>query len=213
MVSFLDGQKTAILAINAPSQVNLGIVKNELEKASKTPGRALRGVDIRRVEYELRERGISVAGTPALREHCPAWMRVGFVLYEELSKIGFKPFGQADTKRQFLETHPYACFCVLAEGVPFPKPTLEGRLQRQLILNENNMHIPDAMDFFEEITRFRLIKGILPTDVLYSPEKLDVLVAAYTAWLAANRPGEITIIGDKTEGQMILPVRELKEKY
>jgi hypothetical protein len=35
------------------------------------------------------------------------------------------------------------------------------------------------------------MKGLLPTDTLYSPEQLDVLVAAYTAWLAANRPDEV----------------------
>jgi hypothetical protein len=102
---------------------------------------------------------------------------------------------------------------VLAESVPFPKPTLEGRLQRQSILFDKGLRIRDAMEFFEEITRFKLIKGILPTDVLYSPEQLDMLVAAYTAWLAANRPDEVTRVGDKSEGQMILPVRELQEKY
>jgi len=69
------------------------------------------------------------------------------------------------------------------------------------------------MKFFEEITRFKLMKGILPTGVLYAPEQLDVLVAAYTAWLSAQRPDEVTRVGDKGEGQMILPVRELKKKY
>jgi predicted RNase H-like nuclease len=49
--------------------------------------------------------------------------------------------------------------------------------------------------------------------VLYSPEQLDVLVAAYTAWLVANQPDEVIRVGDKDEGQMILPVKELKAKY
>ena len=113
----------------------------------------------------------------------------------------------------WLETHPHGCFCVFLEQVPFPKPTLEGRLQRQLKLYDRGLHIIDPMSFFEEITRFKLMKGILPTDMLYSPDQLDVLAAAYTAWLATHRPEEVTRLGDRSEGQMILPVGELKEKY
>jgi hypothetical protein len=127
--------------------------------------------------------------------------------------MGFKPYGTDGAACQVLETHPFACFCVLAESIPFPKPTLEGRLQRQLILNNKGLRINDAMDFFVEITRFKLMKGILPQGVLYLPEQLDVLVAAFTAWLSANRPNEVSRAGDKDEGQMLLPARELKDKY
>jgi hypothetical protein len=112
-----------------------------------------------------------------------------------------------------LETHPFACYCVLAESIPFPKLTLEGRLQRQLLLSDKGLHIRDAMGFFEEITRFKLMRGILPTDVLYSPEQLDLLVAAYTAWLADRDPEAVIMVGDKEEGQIFLPARSLKQKY
>ena len=213
MLAFLEGQKSAIVAVNAPSHVNRGLVKKKLEKSSLTPRNTFRGVDIRLAEYELRERGIAVTGTPSREEFCPAWMQVGFGLYQKLSKMGFKPYGTEDATHQWLETHPYACYCALLEQIPFPKPTLEGRLQRQLKLYDKGLRITDPMDFFEEITRFRLMKGILPTDVLYPPEQLDVLVAAYTAWLATNRPEEATRVGDKREGQMILPISELREKY
>lgn len=213
MVAFLNQQDSACVAVNAPARVNRGLVRKRLEESSDTPGRSFRGVDIRLAEYELRERGINITGTPSQEKFCPAWMRVGFALYKELINIGFTPYAPLDDPRQFLETHPYACYCVLVEGVPFSKPTLEGRLQRQLILNSKQVHIADGMDFFEEITRFRLIKGILPTDVLHSPEQLDVLIAAYTAWHTINQPEEIVILGSEEEGQMVLPVRELKEKY
>ena len=213
LVAFLEGQNSALVAVNGPTGVNQGLVKRKLAEEHSGPGRAVRGADIRLAEYELRERGIAVAGTPAREEFCPAWMQLGFALYHQLSGIGFKPFGAEGEGCQVLETHPFACFCVLAGSIPFPKPTLEGRLQRQLILNDKGLRINDAMRFFEEITRFKLMKGILPTDVLYSPEQLDMLVAAYTAWLSAQRPDEVTRVGDKGEGQMILPVRELKKKY
>jgi len=213
LAAFLGGQKSAVVAVNAPSQVNRGLVKRKLEKSSLTPGQTFRGVDMRLVEYELRERGISVAGTPSREELCPAWMQVGFAFYRKLSKLGFKPFGTDDATHQWLESHPYACFCVLLEQTPFPKPTLEGRLQRQLKLYDKGLRINDPMGFFEEVTRFKLMKGILPTEMLYSPDQLDVLVAAYTAWLAPHRPEEVTSLGDKKEGQMVLPVEDLKEKY
>jgi predicted nuclease with RNAse H fold len=213
MVAFLGKQESAIVAVNAPSGVNRGLVKNKLAEAGAGPKRSVRGVDIRLAEYELRERGITIAGTPAREEFCPSWMQAGFAVYERLSKLGFKPFGESGAGCQILETHPFACYCVLAESIPFPKPTLEGRLQRQLILNDKGLRIKDAMHFFEEITRFKLMKGLLPTDVLYSSEQLDVLVAAYTAWLSAQRPEDVIRVGDKEEGQILLPVRELREKY
>jgi Protein of unknown function (DUF429) len=213
MTAFLGGQQSAIVAVNAPSRVNQGLVKKTLKKSSLTPGHTFRGADMRLVEYDLRLRGISVAGTPSREENCPAWMQVGFVLYRKLSRMGFKPFGTDNATHQLLETHPYACFCVLLEQIPFPTPTLEGRLQRQLKLYDKGLRITDPMGFFEEITRFKLMKGILPTSLLYSPDQLDVLVAAYTAWMAARRPEDVTRIGDVSEGQMVLPVSELKEKY
>jgi hypothetical protein len=213
MTAFLGGQQSVVVAVNAPAQVNKGLVKRTLEKGSLTRGHAFRGIDMRLVEYDLRARGISVAGTPSREDICPSWAQVGFELYRKLSKMGFEPLGTGQSTHQWLETHPYACFCVLLEQIPFPKPTLEGRLQRQLKLYDKGLHISDPMDFFEEITRFKLIRGILPTDVLYSPGQLDVLVAAYTAWLAAKRPEEVTAVGDINEGQIILPTTGLREKY
>ena len=213
LVEYLENQDSAFVAINAPSRVNRGLVKDKLDEKRTSPGRAFRGVDVRLAEHELRARGINVAGTPSREEYCPAWMQLGFALYQKLSDLEFKSLGAEGADRCVFETHPYACFCVLAESIPFPKPTMEGRLQRQSILFDKGLRINDAMEFFEEITRFKLMKGILPTDKLYSPEQLDVLVAAYTAWVAANRPGDMYKVGDKSEGQILLPVRELQNKY
>lgn len=213
LIAFLEEPETVYVAINAPARVNQGLVKKKLEEEGSKSKVSFRGVDIRLAEFELRKRGIAVAGTPTHEEYCPAWMQVGFSLYQKLSERGFKPFSQDNAQRRMMETHPFACFCVLAESTPFPKPTLEGRLQRQSILFDKGLRITDAMKFFEEITRFKLIKGILPFDVLHTPEQLDMMVAAYTAWLGAKRPENVTSVGDKTEGQISLPVSELQEKY
>jgi hypothetical protein len=212
VLTFLAAQKSAQVAINAPSNVNRGLVREKMKQEMLTPHQ-IRGAEFRMVEYELREHGIAVSGTPARAELCPAWMQSGFELYRKLEKIGFQKYPQKDAPHQALETHPHACFCVLAGQLPLSKPTLEGRLQRQLILHERGMHIKDPMDFFEEITRYKMMKGIFPTELIYPTEMLDALVAAYTAWLTVNKPDSVSIIGDPQEGQIVLPVSEVKSKY
>lgn len=212
VLAFLRERQNVVVAVNAPRSPNQGVVRQRLENQNAAEAHSLRGVALRLAEYELRQRGIAVSGTPARRELCPAWMQSGFLLYDSLSQAGFLPFFASDAPRRWLETHPHACFCVLLEQMPLPRLSLEGRIQRQLILYEQGLHIPDPMDFFEEITRFKLLKGKLPLEMIYPAEALDVLVAAYTAWLAAHHPEKVSRLGDPVEGEIILPGR-LKEKY
>jgi hypothetical protein len=75
------------------------------------------------------------------------------------------------------------------------------------------MRIPDPMRLFEEITRHRLLQGVLPVADLYQPSELDALAGAYTAWMAANHPEGILMLGHPEEGQIILPVPDLKRQY
>ena len=212
VASFLSGQKSAIVAVNAPSHVNAGLVRKKLEKQSLTIHQ-IRGVDIRIAEYELRERGIAINGTASRELLCPEWIQVGFSLYKKLPKIGYKSYPDQGGSNQYLETHPHACFTVLLGRCPLPKPTLEGRLQRELVLFENGVKIRDPMNFFEEITRHKLINGILPLELVYYPNQLDALVAAYTAWLAAKKPVELTRLGNIKEGFITLPTPVLKPTY
>jgi hypothetical protein len=86
-------------------------------------------------------------------------------------------------------------------------------LQRQLILHENGLNIPDPLRFFEEITRHRLLQGILPLDEIYTPQELDAMVAAYTAWKVATKTQETMRLGHKDEGEIVLPVPALIEHY
>jgi predicted RNase H-like nuclease len=50
-------------------------------------------------------------------------------------------------------------------------------------------------------------------EFIYSAEELDALVAAFTAYLTASQPGEVVWVGNKQEGQIVLPVSGLKEAY
>ncbi|MFH2102487.1 MAG: DUF429 domain-containing protein [Chloroflexota bacterium] len=212
VLSFIVGFPAARVAINAPARPNLGLVRKRLQDQNPQAS-SLRGADMRLAEYELRERSITVSPTSSQEEYCSAWTRMGFELYRQLGKLGFRSYPSGDAPRQFMETHPHAAFCVLLDQVPMPKPMLEGRLQRQLSLFTRQIGINDPMDFFEEITRYKLINGILPTELIYLPEELDTIMAAYVAYLSLREPNQVILLGDKEEGQIVLPTTGLKEEY
>ena len=212
VLTFVANFPAATVAVNAPSHVNHGLVRKRLEKQTLTK-QTLRGTDMRVAEHDLRERGITVSGTPAREEQCAGWVQLGFLLYKRLSKMGFRPYPQEGAELLWLETHPHACFCALIGQPPLPKPTLEGRLQRQVILHDAGLRIKNPMNFFEEITRHRLRQGVLPVELIYNSEQLDALAAAFTAFTAAKHPDETVRLGTKEEGFLVLPVAELKGKY
>ncbi len=212
VIEFLQSQPGAIVALNSPSHVNAGVIRRQLERDGKSPS-SLRGADIREAEFDLHGRGISVSGTPRLEAQCPAWVQLGFALLRKLLELGYVEYPSHGRPRQWLETHPHAAFSTLLGRSPLAKPSLEGRLQRALLLFERGVKIRDPMSFLEEITRHRLLTGSLPTEIVPLPGELDSLVAAYTAWMAGSRPGEVTRIGNKQEGHMVLPVGALKATY
>ena len=212
VLTFVGNFPAATAAVNAPSRVNAGLVRKRLEKQTLTP-HSLRGADLRIAEADLRARGISVSATSSREETCAGWVQLGFSLYKRLTKMGFRAYPQEGAEYVWLETHPHACFCALLGQVPLPKPTLEGRLQRQIVLHDAGLRIKDPMGFFEEITRHRLRLGVMPMELIYHPEQLDALAAAYTAWMTAKHPAETMQLGAKEDGFMVLPVGELKEGY
>jgi len=214
VLTFIGGQTSAFVAINAPARPNLGRVRALLEAKSLTTDKSpLRGADMRLAEHELRQRGIKVAATPSHPDSCPSWMRSGFELHRRLTGLGFVEYPSEDATHQLLETHPQAAFIAMTEGNLLPASALEGRLQRQTILYGAGLQIRDPMNFFEEITRHRLRQGILPLEQIYASSQLNALLAAYTAYLAAEMPKDVTSLGDEGEGKVYLPVSELKSKY
>lgn len=214
VLAFVAGQETAFVAVNAPRGPNRGIMAQEETRQQLTPQpRPGRWMDYRLAEYLLRQHHIGVMPTPADEKLCPNWVQSGFAVYRHLDALGFIPFPGGETRLQSLEVHPHASFCALLGQIPFQKETLEGRLQRQLILRDLGLRIPDAMMFFEEVTRHRLLKGVLPLKDIYTAVELDALVAAYTAWLAAAQPEAVISLGEPVEGKITLPVAELKYQY
>jgi hypothetical protein len=57
------------------------------------------------------------------------------------------------------------------------------------------------------------LRGILPDEQLSTPPALDALVAAFTAWKTITHPEEVTVLGFPDEGQIVLPIAELKNHY
>jgi hypothetical protein len=123
---------------------------------------------------------------------------------EKISQAGFQSFSQRNnTTKQWIETNPQDCFRALIGQNLLSRRTLEGRLQRSAVLYEQGLQMTDPMDIFEEITRYKLIQGILPLENLPSSKELDALGAAYLAWMVVNRP-RATLV----QGEFALPVRE-----
>jgi hypothetical protein len=214
VLAFAAGQQRAFAGICSPSKPNGGWMRRQEVRQGLTPPPSPgRWLDFRVADYLLRRRRINTLKVPGSEPKCPRWMREGFALYQRLEAIGYREYPADDHQRQWLEIYPHACFAAMLGVNPLPKHTLEGRLQRQLALYEHEVGVEDPMRIFEEITRFRLLRGILPLQTLHSPAELDALVAAYTVWKAATAPAQVILIGHPEEGRVALPCPELKERY
>jgi hypothetical protein len=212
VLAFAAGQQECLAAVCAPPRPNLGLMRrDDLRQTFSPPPHPGRWEDLRLADFLLRRHNLSIPHTHADEASCPNWMRMGFQVHHRLEALGYCPYPHDQAVRQSLEVYPYACYAALLGVLPLPKHTLEGRLQRQLILHDLKLHVPDPMDFFEEVTRHKLLKGTLPLDMLFTPGELDALVAAYTAWLAASHPEQVSLLGDPVEGQVTLPAAELKD--
>jgi predicted nuclease with RNAse H fold len=205
-LAYVAGLKQAVVAINAPSHLNCGLA-SQAGAQPQLPGLpARRGRNLRRVELELLQQGVSVARTPDDEADCPEWMRRGFSLYRYLDELGYTLYVAPLDGRQWIETHPDAAYWSLLEKPPVDGGLLEGRLQRQLLLFNQGLPVADPMDFFEEVTRHKVLQGTLPFQNTLSTGELNAWVAAYTAWLAAHRPEQLHRMGDPQEGQIFLPL-------
>lgn len=214
VTAFAGGQRAAIVAVNAPRQPNQNLMKSEAVRAGLNPSPAPgRWQGYRVAEYVLAQHNIHTPRTPSKKEACPNWMQMGFQVYKRLKYFGYELYPAESAECQLLETYPHGAFTALLGKTPFPKRTLEGRLQRQLILHELNVDLPNPMRLFEEITRHRLLNGILALEGLMSTEELDALVGAYTGWYAANQADRVTVLGDRSEGQIFLPAPQLADFY
>lgn len=212
VLAFAAGQTLAVAAISAPARPNQGRMKDSsVRKGLTPPPPPGKYTNLRQAEYELERQGMPVPHTPSGEENCPPWMRKAFALYRNLEAIGYCQH-PSEQPRQWLETLSEAGFISLLGQPLLPAATLEGRLQRQLILYEQDLPVSDPLRFFEEVTRFRLLHGNLPSENILTSPELSAMMAAFTAWLAARHPERVSRYGDPQESEVILPARIAPEK-
>lgn len=210
-LAYAAGQTgNTLIAVNAAAHPNQGRMNRpEVRQALEPVPAKGKFTHLRQVEYELCQAGFAIPETPALVEKSLPWVRRGFALVEKLEYLHYQPYSDAPNpeapSRQWIETNTDAGFWSLLGVLPLPAGTLEGRIQRQLALLDDGLDIPDAMDFFEEITRYKILKSQLPLKNIFPQAELSALAAAHTAWLLDRRPQQIWKCGEPEEGYLYLP--------
>lgn len=206
VLAYLGGQAAAHVALTAPRGPNTGAVNDaatfQESLPFQQPGRRL---NARLCEYLLQQEGLRIDSTPGVVRQCPLWAQRGFDLHRQLTAFGYTPYPNPESDRHSLETHTDGIFWRWLGGKHALPASLEGRLQRQLVLFAHQLPVPDAMDFFLEITRHKLMQGELPDQDILPFEELNALAAAQIAWLAAHQPDRLELVGDAAEGQIALP--------
>lgn len=215
-LEFIGRWPDPVVAVDAPQSPNQGLMrKAEVRKRFGLPARGKTFGDWKVCEYELRRRNLRLYATPSKAAKAPAWMRAGFELYRQLAEAGFTFYRQGSeiAGPTMIEVHPHACYGTLLGRRPLQKTSLEGRLQRQMVLYMEGVDLANPVHVIEEVSRHHLLTGELPLDGLYSHDSLDALVGAYTAFLVDQRPGRTSQVGDADEGLITLPVSVLKDSY
>jgi hypothetical protein len=219
MTAFAGGQANTLAAVGGPVHLlRPGEHPDPISAGEDPPGGSpsAGGRACRSVEKELSRLGFDLPHTPQKIKDCPEWMRSSFNLHTTLRWMGYLPL-PSDAPRRCAETWADAIFWALLGKPALPSVTLEGRLQRQLILFDLKLPVSDPMNFFEEITRFKLRRGNLPLDAIYAAEELDALAVAYCAWQSVHQPEQMLHLGsagDGSEPHFILPrpQEQLQEK-
>jgi hypothetical protein len=216
VLAFIAGQEAAIVAVDSPQGGSQGVLKQpEIRERFDLPRDGDTWRNWRVAEYELRRRNIRLVNTATLDRIATKWLQHGLKLYSRLEDLGFSFFrvGGKPNRQLMLEVQPHAGFTTLLKRQPFPKETLEGRLQRQLVLFLEGLEIPNPMRSLEEITRHHLLRGELPLKDLFADEQLDALLSAYTSYLVGTSTDRVIQVGHKDEGYLTLPVAELQDHY
>ena len=203
----------AACAVNGPSGPNQALLLDPdyRQRVGLDPHRANYG-NYRVCEYELRRRGIYVKYTSPDEEQLSPSARDSWRLYDRLRALGYVDYPRSGARR-VLETNAQAVYTVLAGTHPYTKNSLEGQLQRQLLLHEEGLDLPDPIYSLQEWTRHRLLTGTVNMQDVLSSAQLDALAAAYTAYVVAWEPDRVTAVGDEREGQIVLPTAQLVDAY
>lgn len=125
-------EQPGIVAVDAPSKTNVGLVLTHRELYSIPEDRY---ENFRIAEVLLKQKGIGLYNTP--QENPPEWMKRGWDLYSLLQDVGY---GLLDTpgtiqpvSKMMFEVHPHASFVVGLGWIPQNKQTLAASWNGQRI--------------------------------------------------------------------------------
>ncbi len=186
---FAAGQSSAVISLSAPAS------PAPVEETAHST---------RPVERLLAERELPFHPAP-VEDRCPAWARRGLLLYRRLQEIGYQAY-PAEGDCQWMETPVEAAYQSLAGCTLYAPESLEGRLQRQILLYEQGLPMNDPFLFFEEITRHRLMHSALPMQDIHPTAELAAMLCAQTAWLAVHHPAQVLTLGGPDEDRVVLPL-------
>ena len=210
VLKFTGGHHAVQAAINAPRLMPSGKMANtEFRGSLKEQPRDGRYTDIRVAEYLLKVQKIRIAPGPVLSKRPAQWIENGFHLYRKYLAYQKNTGGE----RSIIEVNAQAAFSILLGRTPFHKTSIEGRIQRQLLLIRQGIRLKDPMDFFEEVTKFKILLGILPDHLVYSAKHLDAIAAAMMARLAFQDPEAVIAIGDMADGLITIPTVKQKASH
>ncbi len=216
VLAFLASLETSVVAIDAPQALNQGWMrKPEIrQRLGLTPG-GRTWTQWRVCEYELRQRNIRLYNTPDRLAKTKNWVQVGITLFRRAQDMGYRLYkkGESSTQRMLIEARAHVGYTSILERRPFSKESLEGRLQRQLLLFVEGLDVPNPLHALEEVTRHHLLSGNLPLQELRDHATLDTLMAAYCAYLTAMEPDRVSQVGEAEESLITLPVPELLDIY
>jgi hypothetical protein len=204
VLAYLAGQSSALVAINGPVWVPQ--TETVFSQAGLFGGEQSSGFGSHRgVDIELISRGYQVIPVPPAGKKAPVWMERSLELALEVKQLGYSMVDGLHSNHEFFETNTDAAYQLITGSPPYDSRSLEGRLQRQLLLYEFGFLLKDPMVFLEEFTRYRLRTSNVPLNQIGVAHELRAMMAAATAWLVDNRPETLEHIGQSSDGVIILP--------
>lgn len=201
-LKFCAGYGTVIVAVNASRSIMKMQSNDQVFQAADTLKPViLKSRSYRNAEWKMKSMGIRFTKSPARNGSLPPCITNGIKFYQQVEQF----IGSSRDGRSIIETNAQASFHQLLGRPPLQRNNIEGRIQRQLTLLDGGIKLPDPMSFYEEVTRYRLLHGILPDEMLFSPRQLDALICSLVARISFQDPENILTIGDDTGGWVVLP--------